>query len=264
MNHRKIYIQIISNAKNRGLKKPKKSDINWKYYELHHILPKSLFPLWAKRESNLVLLTAREHFFCHQLLDKIYPGEKMFLALWRLSNDNQNRYCIKNSKEYEKLKIRFSILASERFRNNKNTVGYFWITDGKNNKLTKTLLNGWKKGRTISEYTKLKISVSTKVAMSKLDPKIKQKMSENAKKLIKINTGLKRSKETKLKLSQIDRYKIRGKNHFQSKQVLCIELNKIFDTISEAAIYFKVGRQYIRRSIKNKTIINKNIPYHLK
>ena len=33
------------------------------YYESHHILPKSLFPLWKTKKSTLVLLTAREHFF---------------------------------------------------------------------------------------------------------------------------------------------------------------------------------------------------------
>jgi hypothetical protein len=77
------------------------------YYEDHHILPKSIFPLWKLKKENMVLLTAREHFFCHQLLDKIYPKSGMFFGLWRLANDGQNNYCIKGSKEYEKLKIRF-------------------------------------------------------------------------------------------------------------------------------------------------------------
>lgn len=55
------------------------------FYESHHILPKSLFPLWAKRKSNRVLLTLREHYFCHQLLTKIYPTRSMFAALWQMS-----------------------------------------------------------------------------------------------------------------------------------------------------------------------------------
>lgn len=79
-----------------------------KYFEFHHILPKSLFPLWKKKESNIVALTAREHFFCHQLLTKIYPSKEMFYALrmMAMSNEKSNhkeRYKI-TSKEYEALK----------------------------------------------------------------------------------------------------------------------------------------------------------------
>lgn len=62
MNYRRVYFKIISNAKiemQNGVRKKK----NGNYYENHHILPKSLFPLWKDRTSNLVLLTAREHFF---------------------------------------------------------------------------------------------------------------------------------------------------------------------------------------------------------
>jgi hypothetical protein len=31
----------------------------------------------------------------------------MFIALWRLANDGQNNYCVKTSREYEKLKLRY-------------------------------------------------------------------------------------------------------------------------------------------------------------
>jgi hypothetical protein len=68
MDYRKVYIFIIKKAKSENRQKGKGI-----YYERHHILPKSLFPLWDKEKKNLVLLTAREHFFCHQLLTKIYP-----------------------------------------------------------------------------------------------------------------------------------------------------------------------------------------------
>lgn len=80
MNYRHVYMLIIEQAKseeNLGIRKRG----NGEYYEAHHILPKSLFPLWISRKSNKVLLTAREHFFCHQLLTKIYPTSQMFRAL---------------------------------------------------------------------------------------------------------------------------------------------------------------------------------------
>lgn len=96
MNYRKIYMAIISHAlkeQSLGLRKKKTSV----FYESHHILPKSLFPLWTKRKSNRVLLTLREHYFCHQLLTKIYPTKSMFAALWQMS--------IRGSKKVGKIKI---------------------------------------------------------------------------------------------------------------------------------------------------------------
>ena len=76
MNYRHIYMCIITHAKASNRKR---GDGN--YYEKHHILPRSLFPNWITKESNTVLLTAREHFFCHQLLTKIYPSFEMEKAL---------------------------------------------------------------------------------------------------------------------------------------------------------------------------------------
>ena len=102
MNYRHIYMLVIEHAKSEeklGLRKKG----NGNYYERHHILPKSLFPLWTKNKRNLVLLTAREHFFCHQLLTKIYPTPQMFCALKFLATDGQNKYC--KSKDYERIRI---------------------------------------------------------------------------------------------------------------------------------------------------------------
>lgn len=108
MNYRHIYMQIISAAKNQqklGLR-PKnqnqRKDFPNQYFEFHHILPRSLFPNWIKRESNIVPLTAREHFFCHQLLTKIYPSFEMYNAMWFLCISGKYKM---SSRFYEKLKI---------------------------------------------------------------------------------------------------------------------------------------------------------------
>lgn len=96
MNYRKVYMAIISHAlkeQSIGLRKKNTGII----YESHHILPKSLFPFWTKRKSNIVLLTLKEHYFCHQLLTKIYPTRPMFAALWQMS--------IRKSKKVGKIKI---------------------------------------------------------------------------------------------------------------------------------------------------------------
>lgn len=80
----KIYDAIIDRAS-----KDFRSKGNGIYYESHHILPKSLGG--SNSKSNLVLLTAREHYLCHLLLIKMTDGEnrsKMIYSLWRLSNGN--------------------------------------------------------------------------------------------------------------------------------------------------------------------------------
>lgn len=113
MNYRHIYMLIIERAKSEeklGLRKRG----NGEYYERHHILPKSLFPLWKTRKSNLVLLTAREHFFCHQLLTKIYKNGEMVHALWFLTIHNKT--LIISSREYARIRKEFSEHQSRKLK----------------------------------------------------------------------------------------------------------------------------------------------------
>lgn len=65
------------------------------YIERHHILPKALGG--SDDSSNLVALTAREHFLAHVLLAKIYGG-----IMWQaviVMKGGKNRYC--NSRLFE-------------------------------------------------------------------------------------------------------------------------------------------------------------------
>lgn len=118
---------IINNAKKEEKTKIRvyKKGI---YYERHHILPRSLFPLWIKNKNNIVLLTPREHYFCHQLLTKIYKEPSMKLALWQMSMkiNDRNKYDFKiSSNEYErnkKLVHSIKILSFEDFCKKANTV----------------------------------------------------------------------------------------------------------------------------------------------
>lgn len=103
------YYCIINNATNRVLNS---------YTESHHIIPRSLGG--TNEKSNLVSLTAREHFVCHWLLTKMTTGEakiKMFHALWnmRRANKTQKRYATAiTSRVYEKLKIERSKILSKQ------------------------------------------------------------------------------------------------------------------------------------------------------
>lgn len=117
MNYRHVYMLIIEHAKSEmknGLRpktKYQKGSFPEQYFEFHHILPKSIYPNWAKRKSNLVCLTAREHFFCHKLLTKIYsqgePFARMAYALLKFYSIPHANYKI-TSREYEKIRIECS------------------------------------------------------------------------------------------------------------------------------------------------------------
>ena len=71
------YCKIIERAKTRCLDG---------YVEKHHIIPKSLGG--SNTKSNIVALTAKEHFICHMLLIKMVDHQykqKMIHAWWAMS-----------------------------------------------------------------------------------------------------------------------------------------------------------------------------------
>lgn len=113
--YKKWYNQIVANGATTKLPG----------HEHHHILPRSLGG--TDNESNLIYITAREHFVCHWLLTKIYPtGEEHWkmlnaLRMMRAENKNQQRYHTKiTSRVYAKLKEEYSRLQSERFSGENN------------------------------------------------------------------------------------------------------------------------------------------------
>jgi hypothetical protein len=114
--YEKWYKSITDSAKYR---------ITEDYKEKHHILPKSLGG--SDSVTNLVYLTAREHFICHWLLTKIYSeGEehwKMINAfrMMRAENPKQKRYATNiTARVYSNLKEEYSKLQSQRYIGEKN------------------------------------------------------------------------------------------------------------------------------------------------
>lgn len=109
------YNQIINQARTR---------ISEGYTESHHIQPRSLGGL--DDSTNLVNLTAREHFICHWLLTKMHTGESYFkmlnaLRMMRAEKQGQHRYETKiTSRVYESIKQEYSYLQSQRVSGEKN------------------------------------------------------------------------------------------------------------------------------------------------
>lgn len=112
----KWYYSVINSAIRRN-----RSKSNGAYYERHHIIPRSLGG--DDTDSNLVLLTAKEHFVCHHLLIKMTAGtdrSKMVHAFWSMSNAwgriNKPRI---TSNVYEQIRKEIALIVSA---NNKGKV----------------------------------------------------------------------------------------------------------------------------------------------
>lgn len=107
MNYCRIYDQLMQGKHHR-----KKGNV---YYELHHIIPKTLGGTNAK--SNLVLLTAKEHYVAHKLLIKMHPESiGLKVGLFRLTHASSNLKQEKkfNSRQYAYAKQVMSEAAKMR------------------------------------------------------------------------------------------------------------------------------------------------------
>lgn len=110
MDYVKIYEKIIKQAKHRELEG---------YGELHHIIPKCVGG--SDEKSNIVKLTAKEHFICHLVLLRIYPdSQELQYAAWAMANQTnnikQNRNYKVSSRTYEELRQLAAKNTSERLK----------------------------------------------------------------------------------------------------------------------------------------------------
>ena len=168
MNYLKQYCNLIRKAEKRV---PPEG-----YTEKHHTFPKSIFG----NNNRIVVLTAREHYITHALLEKIFIKRyglkdkrtvKMITAFWCMNNQNtKNEYF--NSYLYESSKIRFidsikgvKLTESCRQKMSETNSGKIWWTDGVKTKHSKKCPGEeWYKGRPninlgriMSEETRQKI-----------------------------------------------------------------------------------------------------------
>ncbi len=110
MNYLKVYCNLIRKAQQRQVVEG--------YIEKHHIFPISIFG----KNNKIVVLTAKEHYIAHALLEKIYlkrygidnwKTQKMIFAYCNMNAINEyhrGRYI--NSRLYEYSKRRRSIIMS--------------------------------------------------------------------------------------------------------------------------------------------------------
>ena len=97
MNYQKIYICLIEKAKQTNTSK-----LTGIAYEKHHIIPKCCGG--SNDESNLVMLTCRQHFIAHRLLVRVYKDTyyeyPLSCATWRMAHTKRYKKLL-NSRSYQ-------------------------------------------------------------------------------------------------------------------------------------------------------------------
>jgi len=167
MNYQFHYDQLIAKAKQRV--------VNSGYTEKHHIVPKSLGGSNAK--SNIVELTAREHFLAHMLLAKIHGK-----GLWQAARMMQNKSKVQNERRSNSRLYEIAKREWANYLKGKKKPSYIGEKIAQSNK-----------GRKASEETKAKMSEVRKGKERFGDPK-KWKHTETSKEKMRqahllINSG---------------------------------------------------------------------------
>lgn len=106
MDYRRIYDELISDRfKQKAQRKLDKK--NGAYFERHHIVMRCKGG--SNDESNIVLLTAREHFLAHWMLWRIYRDRQSSLAFHKMLSKNKlGQYRYYSSIGYDEARISFS------------------------------------------------------------------------------------------------------------------------------------------------------------
>lgn len=177
MNYQKLYNLIINHRRNNPVVDG--------YTETHHIQPRCLGG--SNESTNLIKLTAREHFICHFLLVKIHITKptrfKMINAFAAMLQQSKNQQRYVNSRLYEKMKTEFSLTQSINQSGGKNSQhGTRWVynlEEEKSIKISKTqpIPFGWKEGRVL-DFALFKTTLEEKTAR-KHTRKIEQETKYN-------------------------------------------------------------------------------------
>jgi hypothetical protein len=178
MNYLKVYCNLIRKAENRT---PPEG-----YTEKHHTFPKSIYG----KNNRLVILTGREHYIAHALLERIY----------------MKRYGLKDQRTIK------MVFANNLMKKTKYWNSYLYEFTKK--RLSEVMLNNKRRlNHPHTEETKRKISESNKGKT--LSKEHILKISENQKGEKNNMYGKTHSKEARKKISQSQKGKTLTKEHIQ-------------------------------------------------
>jgi hypothetical protein len=225
MNYLKIYCNLIRKAENRISPEG--------YVEKHHIFPKSIFG----KNNRVVVLSGREHYIAHALLEKIYimkygVNDKRTIKMIHAHTLMKSKGKYYNSYLYNSAVIRKSEVMKGR--------PPYVMTEKTKIKMSKS-----KKGKIASEETKRKRSESMK---GENNPNYgKQRSYQTRRKIGEANKGKIHTEETKQKWSEARK----GEKHPGYGKKRDIEIvNKIAE---------KNSKEFLIITPKGEIVCGKNI-----
>ena len=122
MNYKKIHDEIIARGQSRATTRKAANNLLGGYCEEHHIIPTCIGGLDDK--NNLVFLSAREHYIIHQLLVKIYPGNKQIsFACFMMTVDKYGHRINNRLYEWVKKQHAANISKTRKGKTKKNDSG---------------------------------------------------------------------------------------------------------------------------------------------
>lgn len=167
MDYQRHYDRLVETRRNRHLS-------DGTYYERHHIVPKSMGG--SHDETNIVILTFREHFLAHWLLYKIFPKDyRVICAFWSMcnfKNRGQSKFRT-SSRSYAEARTAFRNSKSEKMAGNKFCLGYKHsevtkkkMSIAKSNMTIENRINIGKSriGHAVSEITRSRIGIKNRIS----------------------------------------------------------------------------------------------------
>jgi len=156
MNYLKIYCNLIRKAEQRGYTKKKAKELEL-YVERHHTFPVSIFG----KNNRIVVLTAREHYIAHALLEKIcikrygIKDQRTYKMIWAhismIGKNNLTKEKYYNSHLYEAARLRISQIEiseeTKRKMSNYRKKSKWWNNGVETKFCEKCPGNEWKRGR---------------------------------------------------------------------------------------------------------------------
>lgn len=223
MDYIKMYNKLIQNAKEH-VEERRLLNKQSVYFEGHHIIPKCLNGAGSSKdwkranyninESNIVPLTAKEHYIAHLLLTKIYPdNQKIFFAFYALvhwgkyTGSTKRNFRI-SARQYQSIKESRNKFQQPQYRK----INYSHSEETKQKLSESKKGNTWNKGRIVSDSTRELISKANSGKVRNESFKLKVSNTHKGKVL---------SEETKQKISKNGT----GRRYTQTK-VVCPYCNR--------------------------------------
>ena len=162
-----------------------------KYWEGHHIIPKCLDGLGNARQkhSNIVRLTAAEHFTAHKLLVELFPdNKKLAYAFWAMCTCS-NAAIIATAEEYELARIARSKTIGKDVQAKLIGTAADEQTRSNHSQAQAGELNGFF-GKTHSDESRIKLAEATSKAVRHINTGVIYKSSYEAAAELGINRVL--------------------------------------------------------------------------